>query len=192
MNPQLTPINPACAESRTAEPATVQGDEAGELLRQLLSAAPSVRRPELGQVITGHLQGIDDEGRILFAPENHDGPPLPVAIGLSLSDGALVPAARNQQRALVVCTNDSPPRLILIGLVRERVSASAREAGPGQLELKMDGETLRLSAQHEIELKCGNASLVLRQSGRVILKGTHVVTTSTGPVKVKGATIDLN
>ena len=192
MKSPFTPIGPACTEERTAEPITAQGDEAGEIFRQLLSATPSARPLDSGPIITGHLQGIDDEGRILFAPENHDGPPVPVAIGLALSDGALVPAARNQERALVVRTNDNPPRLVLVGLVRERVAASARDAAPGQLELKMDGETLRLTAQHEIELKCGNASLTLRQSGRVILKGTHVVTTSTGPVKVKGATIDLN
>jgi hypothetical protein len=166
--------------------------EAGELLRELLSAPPAAEHLPPGQIITGHLQGIDDEGRVLFAPELHDGPPLPVAIGTALSDGVLVPAARQQQRALVVRTSDAPPRLVLIGLVRERVAAAARDAAPGQLELKLDGETLRLTAEHEIELKCGNASLILRRSGRVILKGTHVVTTSTGPVKVKGATIDLN
>ena len=185
-------IGPASAAEYSAVPGAAPGEEAGELLRQLLSATPSARPPDPGQIISGHLQGIDDEGRILFASEKHDGPPVPVAIGLALSDGVLVPAARNQQRALVVRTNDNPPRLILIGLVRERVSASARDAAPGQLELKMDGETLRLTGQHEIELKCGNASLILRQSGRIILKGTHVVTTSTGPVKIKGASIDLN
>jgi hypothetical protein len=192
MKSPFTPTGPACTEERTAEPVVASENETGELFRQLLSATPSARPLDSGPILTGHLQGIDDEGRVLFAPENHEGPPIPVAIGLTLSDGALVPAARNQQRALVVRTNDNPPRLVLIGLVRERVSTSARDAAPGQLELKMDGETLRLSAQHEIELKCGNASLILRQSGRVILKGTHVVTTSTGPVKVKGATIDLN
>ncbi|HWN97486.1 MAG TPA: hypothetical protein VNT99_20815 [Methylomirabilota bacterium] len=166
--------------------------EAGELLRQLLASPSSAKSTDAGQIITGHLQGIDDEGRILFAPEHGDGRAVPVAIGVCVSDGVLIPAARKHQRALVVRTTDSPVRLILIGLVRERVTTTAKEAAPGQLEVTMDGETLRLTAEHEIELKCGNASLVLRRSGRVILKGTHVVTSSSGPVKVKGATIALN
>ena len=161
-------------------------------MRQLLSASTTPKADAAGQIITGHLQGIDDEGRLLFVPEHGDGLPVPVAIGVALSDGVLVPAARNHQRALVVRTSDSPSRLILIGLVRERVNAAARDAAPGQLQVTVDGETLRLTAEHEIELKCGNSSLVLRRSGRVILKGTHVVTTSSGPVKVKGATIALN
>ncbi len=150
------------------------------------------RKAEAGQVITGHLQGIDDEGRILFLAEKGAGSPVPVSIGIALSDGVLVPAARNQQRALVIGTNEDPPKLVLVGLLRERVSAAARDAGPGRLEVKIDGETLRFTADREIELRCGNASLVLRQSGRVILKGTYLETSSRGPLKIKGATVEIN
>lgn len=176
--------------SRTLSEATT-GD-AAELLRQILDGPLSGARAETAQVITGHLRGVDDEGRILFEPEQSGGGPVPVAIGAAISDGVLIPAARNQQRALVVRTSENPSRLILIALVRERVSAAARDAAPGQLEVKVDGETLRLTADHEIELRCGKASLILRQSGRVILKGTHVVTSSRGPLKVKGATVEIN
>lgn len=166
--------------------------EASELLRQILNAPVAAPKPESAQVITGHLAGIDDEGRVLFVSEQGGGAAFPVAIGVAISDGVLVPAARNQQRALVVRTSETPPRFILIGLVRERVAAVARDAAPGQLEVKLDGETLRLTADREIELRCGNASLVLRQSGRVELKGTHVVTSSRGPMKIKGGTVEIN
>jgi hypothetical protein len=166
--------------------------EAASLLHQMLDAPVNAARSSSAQVITGHLHGIDDEGRVLFMAEQIGESPVPVSIGMAISDGVLIPAARNQQRALVVRTNDEPARLVLIGLVRERVAAAARDAVPGQLEVRMDGETLRLSAEREIELRCGNASLILRQSGRVILKGTHVVTSSRGPIKVKGATVEIN
>ena len=161
-------------------------------LHALLNVPLGTDKALASQVITGHLQGLDEEGRILFRAEGGHEAAVPVAIGMALSDALLVPAARNQQRALVVRTSESPARLILIGLVRERVSAAARDAAPGQLELEIDGETIRLTADREIELKCGRASLVLRESGRVILKGTNVVTSSSGPLKIKGATIDLN
>jgi hypothetical protein len=167
-------------------------ERSDEFLANLL-AAPLVPGPAAaGQIVTGHLQGIDEEGRILFVPEQGDGLPVPVAIGVALSDGVLVPAARNQQRALVVRTSENPPRLVLIGLMRERITAAASQAGPGELEVKVDGEKLRLTADQEIEFKCGKASLILRQSGRIILKGTYIVTTASGPVKIKGATIALN
>lgn len=166
--------------------------EASELLRQILNAPVAAPKVESAPVITGHLAGIDDEGRVLFVPEQGGGPAFPVAIGVAISDGVLIPAARNQQRALVVRTSETPPRFVLIGLVRERVAATARDAAPGQLEVKLDGETLRLTADREIELRCGNASLVLRQSGRVELKGAYVVTSSRGPMKIKGGTVEIN
>lgn len=168
------------------------GSQAGDVLSSMLEAPLSAPLNFSNKIITGHLAGIDDEGRILFTPEQAGGAPVAVTIGVAIQDGQLVPAARNHQRALVVRTDEDVPRWVLIGLLRERVSTAAREAVPGALEVKVDGETLRLSAEREIELRCGNASLILRQSGRVILKGTHVVTSSSGPLKVKGATVDIN
>lgn len=192
MQTKASSVRPSEAPAHAAGPAAAPADDAAELLRSMLDAPVARTRSEPAQVITGHLQGIDDEGRVLFVPEQGGGQPVPVAIGVALSDGVLIPAARKLQRALVVRTSETPPRLVLIGLLRERVAAAARDAAPGHLEVKVDGETVRLTAQREIELRCGNASLVLRQSGRVILKGTYLVTSSRGPLKIKGATVEIN
>ncbi len=142
--------------------------------------------------LSGHLHGIDEEGRVLFRAEGSAQTPVPVAIGLAISDGALAKAARLGQRALVVLTDDPAPRWVLVGLVRERVGAAARDARPGELEVRVDGETLRLSAERQIELRCGKSSLLLRHDGRVVLSGNYVVSASRGPMKIKGATIALN
>lgn len=192
MKTKLSPATASTLEVHLAAPAALPETDATDLLHQMLAAPVGAARSQSAQVITGHLHGIDDEGRVLFVPEPGGESPVPVSIGMAISDGVLIPAARNRQRALVVRTNDEPALLVLIGLMRERVSSAARDAVPGQLEVRMDGETLRLSAEREIELRCGNASLILRQSGRVILKGTHVVTSSRGPIKVKGATVEIN
>jgi hypothetical protein len=188
-----SPTPPQHGFNESAHEVPAQPDtEAAEVLRSILQAPLANASPSGAQIITGHLAGIDKEGRILFVAEQSDEPPTPVTIGVSLPDAALVPAARNFQRALVVRTSETPPRLVLLSLLRERIDSAARNAAPGQLELKVDGETLRLTAEREIELKCGNASLILRQSGRVILKGTHLVNSSRGPIKIKGATVDIN
>lgn len=141
-------------------------------------------------VVFGHLDGVDREGRVLFRAEG-ESVPVPVLVGLEMSDGALVKAARLGQRAFVLDSRESGTR-ILAGLVRERVAADARDAGPGQLEVRMDGETLRLSAEREIELRCGRARLVLHRSGRITLSGAHLLQSSTGAIRLKGATIALN
>jgi hypothetical protein len=142
-------------------------------------------------LITGHLDGIDDEGRLRFVPEG-ESDSFPVAIGMDVSDGVLVRAARRRGRAAVMRTADPTARWLLVGLVRDRVAAKARDAKMGRLEVTVDGEKLRLEAEHDIELKCGRASISLRYDGRIELKGTHILSASRGPNRVKGATIALN
>ena len=141
------------------------------------------------RLVTGHLDGLDPEGRLLFRATGA-GESVPVSLGVELPDGALVKAARTGRRAFVLVAEGIPP--ILVGLLRERVAARARDALPGDLEVRVDGETLRLSAESSIELRCGKARLVLRRDGRVTLEGAHIVSSSTGPHRIKGATIALN
>jgi hypothetical protein len=148
--------------------------------------------PPTSGAISGHLDGIDDEGRVLFKADGTATEAVPVIIGIELSDGALVKAARTHRRAMVVQTADANSRLVLVGLLRERVSSQARDARPGQLAVSMDGETVRLSAERNIELRCGAASLILRKDGKIVISGTNVVSASRGSNRVRGATISLN
>lgn len=140
--------------------------------------------------LSGHLAGLDAEGRPLFLAEGSDGRPIPVAIGIPVSDGTIVKSARLGRRALVARVQDTT--YVLVGFLRERVDSRALAAGPGELEVVVDGETLNIRAERQIELRCGKSSLLLRADGRVILSGTYVVSTSRGPNKVRGATISLN
>lgn len=164
---------------------------APETVAHTESEAPAWAR-EGAEAYTGHLTGIDDEGRLLFRPEGSMGDPIAVAIGMPVADGTLVKAARQQSRAMVIRTGDTHARWVLVGLVRERLSTQAVTARPGQLEVAMDGETLRLTAERDIVLKCGEASLTLRKDGKIVLSGTNVLTASRGPNRIKGASIALN
>ncbi len=152
------------------------------------AAGPGVR------MRTGHLDGLDDTGRLLFRADDGDAdhPSTPVIIGLEVSDGALVKAARTGRRALVLEPTEGLGPAVLVGLLRERVAANARDAAPGELEVHLDGETLQLRADREIELRCGKSRLCLRKDGRVVLNGAHILSSSTGPQRIKGATIALN
>jgi len=142
---------------------------------------------------TGHLDGIDPDGRLLFRSEGAR-ESVPVTIGVELPDGALVKAARTQRRVAVLASDapGSGASPVLVALLRERVDADARDALPGDLEVRMDGETLRLSAEKSLELRCGKARLTLRRDGRIVVRGAHIVSASTGPHRIKGATIALN
>ena len=159
----------------------------------LAAAFPASRAMERGSaLLSGHLTGIDDEGSLLFRPEGDTGDPIAVTIGVELSDGALVKAARQQRRVLVARTSDPTPRWVLVGLVRERVSTRAATARPGTLEVALDGETLVLKAERDLVLQCGESRLSLRKDGKIVISGTNLLTASRGPNRIKGATIALN
>ncbi len=75
---------------------------------------------------------------------------------------------------------------IIVGLLQER-----QASGAGQ-NLKIDGERLVLRAEREIELRCGEASIVLTRAGKVLIRGNYVLTRSRGANKIKGAYVDIN
>jgi hypothetical protein len=140
-------------------------------------------------VRVGHLAGIDDEGRVLFRAGAE--PPIPVSIALAISDGLVARAARTGERALVVRVGDGDDWM-LVGLVRERLPQRQRRAGPGDVEVRVDGDKLIFEAERAIELRCGHSSLTLRKDGKIVLTGDYVVSASRGPNKIRGATISLN
>jgi len=55
-----------------------------------------------------------------------------------------------------------------------------------------DGAVLTLRAVRRIELVCGKASIVLCADGKVVLKGANLISRSSGPNKIRGASVDIN
>jgi len=60
------------------------------------------------------------------------------------------------------------------------------------VSVQSDDNRLVLSAEREIVLKCGNASITLTRAGKVLINGTYVVSRSSGYNKIKGAAVDIN
>jgi hypothetical protein len=75
---------------------------------------------------------------------------------------------------------------IILGRLQERTAPKAQQS------LKIDGERLVLCAEREIELRCGEASIVLTRAGKVLIRGNYVLTRSRGANKIKGAYVDIN
>jgi len=59
-------------------------------------------------------------------------------------------------------------------------------------EADIDDERVVLTADKEIVLKCGDASITLRKDGKVLIRGTHLLSRSSGPNRVKGASVQIN
>jgi len=57
---------------------------------------------------------------------------------------------------------------------------------------KLDTGSCEISAEREIVLRSGAASLTLTQAGKVILAGEYVLSRSRGVNKIKGGSVQIN
>ena len=59
-------------------------------------------------------------------------------------------------------------------------------------DLVVDGERFTLTGKNEILLHCGKASILLRSDGKIVIKGTELLSRSSGLNKIKGAAVHIN
>jgi len=60
------------------------------------------------------------------------------------------------------------------------------------VQATLDGEQLVLTAEQEIVLRCGEASLTLTRAGKVLVRGTYLVSRSSGVNRIKGGSVQIN
>ena len=98
------------------------------------------------------------------------------------------------RRVAVAFENGCLDAPIVIGLLHEPLVEfiERRENECVQREAEIDGERIVLSGDEEIVLRCGKASITLRRDGKVLIRGTHLLSRSSGPNRVKGASVQIN
>ena len=138
--------------------------------------------------ITARLTGFDLSDRPLVAGiANH-----PEELVLSRTTVSL---QREHIGATVVVLFEQGDsrRPIIMGLIRNEVPATGVEDTPSKLvSVHADDDRIDLSAEREIVLRCGDASITLTRAGKVLIKGKYVLSRSTGYNKIKGAAVDIN
>lgn len=167
--------------------------------------ASPTRAPEPleGPYLT-RLVGVDADRRPLVAWGPDEAPHVArVGCPLSLDRARLALATGTP----ALCWADDQGEPILVGLVETECSASAltspaepdrvgiappsNEADWG-LDADVDGRRVRIAAKDEIVLRCGEASITLRRNGKVVVRGTHVETYSSGTNRIKGGQVKIN
>ena len=98
-----------------------------------------------------------------------------------------------RQVALAFESGD-PTQPIVLGLIQPSPVVAEPEAPDDaqKVNVQADGETLTLTADREITLKCGRASLTLTRAGKVLLRGTYLLSRSSGVNKIKGGSVQIN
>jgi hypothetical protein len=84
-----------------------------------------------------------------------------------------------------------PLRPIVMGVLHQPTALSAEDA-PGHVEVQADGARLTVSAKEEVVLRCGKASITLTKTGKVLIRGTYVLSRSSGVNRIKGGAVQVN
>lgn len=64
---------------------------------------------------------------------------------------------------------------------------------PGKLEkVHVNGKKIQIEADEEIFLKCGKGSILINRQGKIVIRGTNLISRSKGMNKIKGAGVSIN
>lgn len=146
----------------------------------------------------GYVVKVDRNATILVDfPGNRAGP-LPAMISSSVDPRELCPSSYPARRIILGFDNSDPCSPIILGFLREpedQLSASSpnlKLITDQPEDIVVDGKKLVFRANQEIVLHCGKGSVTIRADGKVIIKGTNVVSRASVTNKIKGGSVRIN
>ena len=89
------------------------------------------------------------------------------------------------REVVLLFENGNPASPIIVGVIRPAAKHSP-------VDVTVDGKRLMITAQEQIVLRCGQASITLTRAGKVLIKGAYVSNRSSGANRIKGGSIQLN
>lgn len=178
--------------------------EKSDITQSLEETPQSLSNIAPGEIIIGTLTEIDTQGQPLvdFA-ENKLNQPLAAMTTLGLTQTHI-----NRQVALLFANGDlkSP---VIMGMIHSPLDDMLENFGQSQTEDKannkvdlesnlkvddvlIDGKKITFEAQDEIILKCGESSITLTKSGKVLIRGKYLLNRSTGVNRIMGGSVQVN
>lgn len=135
-------------------------------------------------VVIGLLIGFNDKCQPLVAyPGNTEDTAIIARTTANIGNESL-----GKDVALLFEEGD-PRRPLIIGLIHHPDRISNPESS---ITAQLDGENIMFSAEKNITLKCGKASITLTRAGKIFIRGTYLVSHSSGVNRIRGGTVHIN
>jgi hypothetical protein len=139
--------------------------------------------------------GLDARNRVLLAIPGYS-VVMSARLLKGISRAELMETNGVGREVLVAFDGAVPARPVIVGLLEtEADEAAARIAGADKNEIKTVAtrpENILIEAQGELVLKCGSGSITLRRDGKIVLRGTHLLSRASGPIRIKGGHVEIN
>jgi Domain of unknown function (DUF6484) len=136
--------------------------------------------------VIGVLMGFDEGGAplVVFAGN-------PVEQAVPARTTARLERDHIGSEVALMFEQGDPRRPLVLGRILHPEVELSPPTGQG-VRATVDGHRLELTAEREIVLRCGKASITLTSAGKILLRGAHLFSRSTGVNKIKGGSIQLN
>ena len=143
----------------------------------------SVQTTPAGGVIVGKFVGFDDTGN----------PLVNFVDDISYENvlaRTIIALRKNQVGSDVVLAFEygNLEKPVIPGMLWQPESSLLQNSS----EVELDGRRITLTAQKEIVLRCGKASITLTQAGKVLIRGAYLSTHSSGVNRIKGGSVQIN
>lgn len=166
-------------------------EEASPFHALLTQGSHAGAMPAPGQVIIGTLQTVPAQGV--------NGGAMVPGLGLVGVAHSLVPLSAQHEGQGVALSVLAGGSAIVLGLLWHGEALSEPKSlpvpadqDPEGLVVTIDGHREVIEAAEELELRCGEACIVLTADGRIQLRGTYITSHATATQRIVGGSVHVN
>lgn len=168
----------------------MKNNRLGEVLQVL---EESIQLPRIDGVVLGTVSSVGDDGApIVQFPGNRSESPI-----VAQSTVQITTTDVGREVALVFVQGD-PTMPLVVGFLQYPQSKESQlleqifDTDKKDLNVQMDGETMTLTANCQIVLRCGKSSITLTRAGKILLRGKYLLSRSSGVNRIKGGSVQIN
>lgn len=159
-----------------------------QLLQDVVGQTPT-QLPRVAGIAIGTFEGQAEDGSVFVSIAS-----LNLNRIRARSIDQVLSASFGDAVAIGFEGND-PHKPIVLGVMLQALSVpnkSEQQSASAQTDVRVDGERVVLSAEHEIELRCGEAAIVLTADGRIQLRGTYITSHASATQRILGGSVNIN
>ncbi len=135
-------------------------------------------RRRIEGVVVGRIDGLQDDGRPRVSYPGDGGT-------LHTATSTVEVGSDDVGREVALCFERGlPSRPMIIGFMWM--------PEPEQLRVESGQDHILIEADKEITLRCGASSITLTRSGKILLRGKYVSSSSSGVNRIKGGSVQIN
>jgi hypothetical protein len=157
-----------------------------------MEAGRRAAQPPLPAAVIGHVVSASAASiPLVDFPGNASPRPIPARSLIELRE------PHEGREVALAFEGGDPSKPIVLGFLQHPATAPAPAPGlpaaeENPVRAEVDGERVILTAEREIVLRCGKASITLTRAGKILLRGAYLSSRSSGVNRIKGGSVQIN